>query len=701
MSGTSAIAAVALTMVYLVSGTSITGYDCTTKDTNVTTLSLDLVAGCNALPVQGQNVTSLFIQLVSPKTHNMLEIRSCKVTVSYLIMYCGTFDVSSMLSNNFATDEPVELTTDRCLTIHQTGTFKSISGHQITGLKRGISNNVKVTEFGVLDGNDCEGSSFTLNGLTYNNAVMNTHYKITYDQRQESLDNKLKLVSTYDGVMCNYNDFSCFVGGTMYLWSTLIIDHSCGDEMYNLVYEGYANLTKSDQNPDVLTVETRERNFAIALSTQQLICGRDGYLTETSDFKVIVTDPYNRPKHVTKSDVTDINAFSDTNMKFIYVESHIKERTTSLYNLFTRRYCELNRNRIMSLLSLARTNPEEFAIVYTNEPGYTAITRGEVVHLLKCEPVVVFPRDVDECYNDLPVSYMNDSYFLKPTSRIMVKYGQPVPCNPFTSTMYKISSTWMRIGVESHEGTPPLELKPTFDDTWSYGKSKSLSKLGYISREDETRYLQSIIRPLESKAIESTFIRRVQNHGQSSVQGLDFNSAMQVDKLVSSLTDKVLHNIYGIWDFAIKHLGAIFGFKIMYDFILGFFGFLINVFVLYHEYGMSYLLLFAMWSAMTKHLVYGKLHDKWAKYKQSRQNSSENGSDEPEPGTSGSDPIDIELGLMMRNGNESDEEQIKPVIVGTKHENQYAKLKTSGMRIYPNLSKAPMITDPTLSKYYK
>lgn len=77
--------------------------------------------------------------------------------------------------------------------------------------------------------------------------------------------------------------------------------------------------------------------------------------------------------------------------------------TTDLYKLFTQRYCELTRYYLHSLISLARSNAEEFACIYMRNPGNTAVMRGDVLYLIQCKPVKVKVISSDKCYKDLVV----------------------------------------------------------------------------------------------------------------------------------------------------------------------------------------------------------------------------------------------------------------------------------------------------------
>ena len=74
-------------------------------------------------------------------------------------------------------------------------------------------------------------------------------------------------------------------------------------------------------------------------------------------------------------------------------------------------------------MALIHVAPEDVATTITREPGYLAIASGEVIYIIKCIPITCQTRRTTECYIELPVTYRNESYFLTPRNRILIKRG--------------------------------------------------------------------------------------------------------------------------------------------------------------------------------------------------------------------------------------------------------------------------------------
>lgn len=60
--------------------------------------------------------------------------------------------------------------------------------------------------------------------------------------------------------------------------------------------------------------------------------------------------------------------------------------------------CALERQILQNALSLASIAPNEMAFRIMKGPGFTAVTSGEVIHLIKCVPVECKLRPMEGCF---------------------------------------------------------------------------------------------------------------------------------------------------------------------------------------------------------------------------------------------------------------------------------------------------------------
>lgn len=596
-------------MVTNVHTNDIKGFDCTDPDSSIVTVSTDGVLDCTSPPPRSDSEL-IYMQVLKEQTSTLVEVQSCRILKSSLITHCGMHSHASVLPKGLSIEIPEEITASQCSDVHQHRVYVTPLGHRITNIRGNATTHVKLTELGsVNDEGKCQGQDFTVGEVTYLSSVMISHYQVKIISQLYRLDIPSRKLIIETGERCDYDRGSCVTtDGSLVTWSVKDLASSCGPTTYIVLYEGWGNLTKSRSSPMMLTVETFKNRFALVLSDAISACGFQGYKGMKDSLVIIKGTPYGLPRHSAGVDIFNADIFTDIDIKFVYLEQNIINRTTDLYTLFTKRYCELNKKNLLQLLSTARTDPEEFAWLYMEgEPGYTALTRGEVIHIVKCTPKMVKLRMTETCFNELPVSYLNQTFFLKPANRILVPVGTPVPCTYLAPVLYHLHDKWFKMGGELVLAASPLKLSPEASEVWEYGEAVSMKSIGLLSDSQIELYKKAILTPIERQAFTETFYGKVQDTRYPDGIKLNFNTALDADQIVDSVSYKVISKVYGFWEFAIRYLGAIFGIAILWDCLLGVLSIIVNVILLYRKYGISSVLFFALWSTGAKHILYGDL----------------------------------------------------------------------------------------------
>ena len=121
-----------------------------------------------------------------------------------------------------------------------------------------------------------------------------------------------------------------------------------------------------------------------------------------------------------------------------------------------RQKCNIGNQVLKNPLTLIHVAPEDVATTITREPGHVAIASGKVVHIIKCIPIICETRKTTKCYNELPVVYRNESFFLTPKNRIVIKKGTKRECSSVLPTMYKIHGVWFQLLPNQVDSVPPL-----------------------------------------------------------------------------------------------------------------------------------------------------------------------------------------------------------------------------------------------------
>jgi len=101
----------------------------------------------------------------------------------------------------------------------------------------------------------------------------------------------------------------------------------------------------------------------------------------------------------------------------------------------------------------------------------------------------------DVCYNELPVSYNNQPYFMvtmAPKTRTLQKYGTEIDCNhPLPSAIY-LDGDWFSITSKVNEIKKPQTLKPSLGP-WTYNNLELLMTAGiYEFRIEASIYHQRL-----------------------------------------------------------------------------------------------------------------------------------------------------------------------------------------------------------------
>lgn len=174
------------------------------------------------------------------------------------------------------------------------------------------------------------------------------------------------------------------------------------------------------------------------------------------------------------------------NSKFLYVSNHFKEELQAFYADVLYHRCRLESKLLLTILSIAVNQPDEFAYQLYQQPGYTAVYASEAAHIFRCIPVEVELRDTDQCFLQLPVSNNNQSYFLMPRTRILVQTGVEVPCSPQAPPMFHPTDGWYAMMPKLTPADAPVLLRPNDNHTYTYRAPANLGTSGIYTNKELT-----------------------------------------------------------------------------------------------------------------------------------------------------------------------------------------------------------------------
>lgn len=296
-------------------------------------------------------------------------------------------------------------------------------------------------------------------------------------------------------------------------------------------YKGPATKLSNGVNDVIYTLISKDITFALAIRGKSSQCNRDFFRTEHPKLLIFEKTTgmnsfyFNNDIIKNKYEVNlDINTYVNT--KMVYMERWSKEQLNNLYLEILTEKCHIERKTIQNSLSIATISPDEFAYNIMKKPGYIAKLAGEVVHLIKCIPKEVKLLHLQECYNELPVTTKNETWFLTPKTRILIRKGTRINCNSITPSYYKINNDWIKLTPTPTKAIPPNTIHPNTNIAWTYKTMESLATSGVYTQNELDKLQQNLMFPLERSAVLNTVAREIIGEQDTSENlGLIFTEA--------------------------------------------------------------------------------------------------------------------------------------------------------------------------------
>lgn len=582
-------------------------YDCGHDRVNLTAVSLVSIGTChleeNNIEKDQEDIQLLQLSDVSP-----IHIYQCKINVIQSVYKCGMFSHVSLVSGGLRTFI-VDITREDCMNIHKFGTHKLQTGRIIADIKPNSSTAHTETIVGLVDQNGgCNGAPYTFGASSWNDVVViqAMEFKITdYSSVVRLEDNQVML---RNDITCAYLNGKCMDPDNGISFWDMLADTSCEALKYDVIWQGTAtkvrhtgNLTVPVRNI-VYTVNAEDTVFALEIKKSVSVCRFSGYQTEHPRL-VIVPKASSEYWFSKKSIATkNLDLFAYVNSKFVYTERHIRIQVEKLYLNVLLKKCELERDVLQTQISIASHHPAEFAYMRMKEPGYTAVPRGEIIYMVKCQPVEVTIRKVDRCFLELPITYNNELHFMTPTTHLIQQHGTEIPCSSLMSPGYLINGEWYGLNPFVHRLKSPNELKPSNIVDWSYEDPGNLIKAGIYSMESMDRLRRQIMYPSERQAISNILTQRMMgtNVDSQNVDILQLLTPDSVNKLAESLKTKV----WGAFSLLGNVSAGILGVYVVGAAIKYLVDTILNVRILKATYGWSWNLIAAICTSITNFLMH-------------------------------------------------------------------------------------------------
>lgn len=483
---------------------ALLGYDCGSATMNVTTVSLTEVGECN-IPLYNPKTEAVRIQLLQTTEFRNLPVIECKVEIDREIFYCGMHShISTVLFGRV--EYLYELSYRQCKQMHELGETRLFDNVIVDRLVKNGTTRRSIPLAGTTDYNGgCTGSTYTDPFGTWTSAVVNAKIRVTtfnYNAMVNPEDNKVVLRS---GMRCDSATLQCTDhDGASVFWES-VTTSDCGFDTYSVIYEGTSSfITGENGNPNVYSLTSKDITYALAETSSKRLCGYKVVSTEHPRLFVMLLDGGSEFPKKDKIDVNGMDMFAYINAKFVYVEKHTQTQLRQLYRDILVHRCELERAILQNALAFSTLKPDEFGFVLMKGPGYYTTIAGELAHIIKCVPVKVYLRKTPQCYQELPVTYQNQSYFLTPKSRSLVKRATEIECDGDLPVGYNIDGTWFHLVPDLVRAPSPGILQPQTKPTWDYKIPEYLATSGIYSSKDLDRLRDKLMFAAEKQAVLDT-----------------------------------------------------------------------------------------------------------------------------------------------------------------------------------------------------
>lgn len=601
-----------LALVFPKGTNAVIAYDCSHRNLNITAIDVTTVGGCETT-YEKPEIGEQTIQLIQLADEYPVTVKQCKVTITRHITHCGMHSHASEVLGGLATFV-YEIGSSRCKELHSTGTIQLQGNVIMRDLTVGSIHTRQVVFAGSVNPvGDCEGGPYSDAFGSWNKVLVQGTVQVklaTYSSKARTDRDEIRLRSQY---LCKFSSGYCMdaeEGETVWEMSP---EESCSKNKHQVLYEGLAKtvVSKTRENPQekitTYTVEAGQKIFALRITNPYRKCAFMMFMTEHP--KLIIVPRQSHGFYFEKKPVPPgaLDLLTYMNSKFVYVNKNIGDSIEEVFQHLSLQRCALEQKILNTQLTLATINPIEFAYSYTGKPGYTANTLGEVVYLIKCEPVEVTVRKTERCYAELPVAVSNRSMFMTPRTRLLQARGTEVTCNVFLRPMYRLFDAWYALSPSLVPAQPPTRVQPAAVTKYKFLSPADLATGGIYDETEIERLRDQIMYPGERNAMTNVITRGIAGR-RPDMQGLSVGHLMDestVEKLKNSLVAKIWGSFTVFGTVVSGILGIVIAAKIAKWTIDTIF----HGKILYDLYGFSVALLGAIWDSVTSYLVHRRTRD--------------------------------------------------------------------------------------------
>ncbi|APG78829.1 putative glycoprotein [Wenling crustacean virus 13] len=390
---------------------------------------------------------------------------------------------------------------NQCLDMHKNMAYQH-HGHMVLLDGPNTITDATITVAGSVDSSGwCEGSSFSHRGSSYTSVVVVDTLTIKVKQVDALVQATSGEVHLPNGVSCLLGSKDCYHP----IYGMAVIDETniggCGDDSHEIIYEGPIEMVSmfgdSGEDERYFVVETPETVFALKRGKKIQVCRENAWSTEHPKLIVIPKPEWGFKFTKRISGASSVHLIPYVNSKIQFLDLKVGQNMVRTKVELLEQICENSRKIVENRLMLAKLFPHQVASLHYNKPGYMGRVSGEALHIIKCKPVSVSGRKAEGCYQGIPVTHKNESWFLLPITRILSRNAVETTCSRRLPNVYLFGDSWWELGPEPRPAQPPKTMTVgSLLPQWGRTRTSPLGFGGLYPYRDMMAYEQALFGPV-------------------------------------------------------------------------------------------------------------------------------------------------------------------------------------------------------------
>lgn len=587
-------------------GQTMTAYHCDSRNLRYTTVSLVDLPECEIKRANTIMDSERGYLIQKSKTME-IDIHKCSVRFHRFIHNCDILGASEAVTNDDL-EYPIRLTREECHQLIKYHRYENSKGTKFEDLSAARENVKSDTIAGETDfRGKCSGGEWKDTFGEWTNVVVNARYHIKFYKTKATLDignNKIKLAS---GIVCSMTAENCVDLDEANVFWNLENLANCWNRGVSILYEGptfrVQEMNEKNESYNYVFINQTEKVISIKLKEQLSVCGIRAYNTLVPE---VIYIPWHDKDfslyNLLQVREQDVNIQLHMLSQMNGIDVHIDGEMTRMYDEIRYNECKLEQRTLKIYMHLGFISPLEFAYIYNEGPGATAVLAGQAIYIAVCPEVSVRMRETEECYVDIPVFMGNQSAFMNIRNRIIQSESVRIPCSGIMSTMINISGKWYKINPQVHEVSSPQVIPSDLKTSWRYRHFDRLLESGIYTQEQLDEAHQRLYHNYEVEAAAGAFENLLI---QSNIHKGGLNMSAVFESW--SIKRMIKKEVDWVWEKA-TWLGQIseglVGIFIIYEVISTFLAVITNAFLIHREYGFNWVMFTATFGGLASAAVH-------------------------------------------------------------------------------------------------